>query len=119
MASPSKVAPSAPVTVKRQVVKVHVKFTLNTPDGTRRVIFDLEKNTADDGVVAWKINFQLFEREKKSDPFGDAIVDLEVEIDSKLNNKAQAMFDNGMTPPTGCLRFWTCGRHGQGSGRRR
>jgi hypothetical protein len=99
MATPSKVAPSAPVTVKKQVVKVHVKFTLNTPDGKRRVIFDLEKNTADDGVVTWKINFQLFERERKSDTFGDAIVDLEVEVDSKLNNKAQAMFDNGMTPP--------------------
>ena len=39
MASPSKVAPSAPVTVKKQIVKVHVKFTLNTPDGKRRVIF--------------------------------------------------------------------------------
>src|SRR3982751_742755 len=99
MASASKVAPSAPVTVKTQVVKVHVKFTLNTPDGKRRVIFDLEKNTADSGIVSWKINFQLFEREKKSDPFGDAIVQLEVQIDSKLNNKAQAMFDNGMTPP--------------------
>ena len=86
------------VAPKRQVVKIHVKFTLNTPDGLRRVIFDLEKDTADDGAVSWKITFQLFERDKKSDPFGDAIVDLLVEVDSKLNAKAQAMADNGMTP---------------------
>src|SRR6266478_482380 len=89
----------APPTVKREVVKVHVKFTINTPDGLRRVGFDLEKDTQDDGTVNWKITFQLFERAKKSDPFGDAIVDLLVEVDTKLNNKAQIMADNGMTPP--------------------
>jgi len=83
---------------KREVVKVHVKFTINTPDGLRRVIFDLEKDTGDDGAVSWKITFTLFERDKKSNQFGDAIVDLLVEVDSKLNSKAQAIADNGMTP---------------------
>src|SRR5580765_884557 len=82
---------------KRDIVKIHVKFTLNTPDGLRRVGFDLEKDTDDDGTVSWKITFQLFERDKKSDPFGDPLVDLLVEVDSKLNSKAQAMADNGMT----------------------
>ena len=86
------------VTAKRELVKIHVKFTLNTPDGLRRISFDLEKDTADDGTVSWKISFQLFERAKKSDDFGDALVDLEVDVDSKLNSKAQAMADNGMTP---------------------
>jgi len=85
------------VTSTREVVKIHVKFTLNTPDGLRRVIFDLEKDTEDDGTVEWKITFQLFERDKKSDPFGDPIVDLLVEVDTKLNNKAQTMADKGMT----------------------
>jgi hypothetical protein len=88
----------APVTAKREVVKIHVKFTLNTPDGLRRVTFELEKDNADDGSVHWKITFQLFERDKKSDPFGDAIVDLLVEVDTKLHPKAQAMADKGMTP---------------------
>jgi hypothetical protein len=82
---------------KREVVKIHVKFTLNTPDGLRRVGFDLEKDTDDDGTVSWKITFQLFERDKKSDPFDDPIVDLLVEVDSKLNSKAQTMADDGMT----------------------
>jgi hypothetical protein len=86
------------IEAKRELVKIHVKFTLNTPDGLRRIAFDLEKDTDDDGMISWKIAFQLFERAKKSDPLGDALVDLLVEVDSKLNSKAQAMADNGMTP---------------------
>ena len=87
-----------PLAPKRELVKIHVKLTLKTPDGLRRVGFELEKDTSDEGAVTWKITFQLFEREKKSDPFGDALVDLLVEVDSKLNAKAQAMADEGMTP---------------------
>jgi len=80
----------------RDIVGIHVKFTLNTPDGLRRVIFELRKEN-DDTTVKWTIDFQLFERAKKTDPFGDALVDLEVEVDSKLNDKAESMADNGMT----------------------
>src|ERR1041385_6842576 len=94
MASANAPAPTA----KREVVKVHVKFTINTPDGLRRINFELEKDTDDAGSVDWKITFQLFERDKKTDSFEDPIVDLLVEVDSKLNSKAQAMADNGMTP---------------------
>ena len=79
----------------RNIVGIHVKFTLNTPDGLRRVIFELRKSTEGDKVT-WTINFQLFERQKKTDDFGDAIVNLEIGVDSKLNNKAEAMADNGM-----------------------
>jgi len=86
------------VAPKRELVKIHVKFTLNTPDGLRRVGFDLEKDTEDDGTVSWLITFQLFERKKKSDPFEDPLVDLSIEVDTKLNSKAQAMADSGMTP---------------------
>jgi hypothetical protein len=90
-------AKSRTIEPQRELVKIHVKFTLNAPDGLRRVSFDLEKDTADDGKVSWKITFQLFERDRKGDDFGDAIVDLLVEVDSKLNTAAQAMADNGMT----------------------
>ena len=90
-------AKSQRIEAKRELVKIHVKFTLNTPDGLRRVAFDLEKDTDEEGTVSWKIAFQLFERAKKADPFGDALVDLLVEVDSKLNAKAQAMADSGMT----------------------
>jgi hypothetical protein len=88
----------APPDAKRELVKVHVKFTVNTPDGLRRIFFELEKNNKDGGVVQWVIHFQLLERAKKSENFGDPIVDLDVEVDTKLNSKAAAMADNGMTP---------------------
>jgi hypothetical protein len=81
----------------RDIVGIDVKFTLNTPDGLRKVTFELKKDTQGDDEK-WRITFQLFERAKKTDPFGDAIVDLEVDVDNKLNNKAENMADNGMTP---------------------
>jgi hypothetical protein len=95
--STSLAKPNAAATVKKEIIKIHVKFTLNTPDGLRRVIFELEKVTEGD-VDKWKIIFQLFERAKKTDQFGDAIVDLLVEVDTKLNKKAEKMADDGMTP---------------------
>ena len=75
-------------TTKSAVIRIKVHFELNTPNGLRRVIFGLEKDTQGK-VVLWKIDFQLFERSKKSDPFGDAIVTLNVEVDKALNDKAE------------------------------
>lgn len=71
------------------VIKLKVNFQLNTPNGLRRVIFGLEKDATSGTVVQWTINFQLFERAKKSDPFGDPIVSLDVEVDKALNAKAE------------------------------
>ena len=71
------------------VIKLKVNFQLNTPNGLRRVIFGLEKDATSGNVVQWTINFQLFERAKKSDPFGDPIVSLDVEVDTALNAKAE------------------------------
>src|SRR3954451_24567354 len=82
---------------KRAIVKIHVKFTLNAPDGLRRVVFDLEKDSDDDGTVSWSITFQLFEREKKSDAFTEPLVELLVDVDSTRSSKAQTLADNGMT----------------------
>jgi len=71
------------------VIKLKVNFQLNTPNGLRRVIFGREKDATSGKIVVWTINFQLFERAKKSDPFGDPIVSLDVEVDKALNAKAE------------------------------
>src|SRR5215213_7203744 len=81
---------------KSTVIKIKVNFQLNTPNGLRRVIFGLEKDTQGD-VVSWAINFQLFERAKKSDPFGDPIVSLDVDVDKALNSKAEKASKDGLT----------------------
>ena len=73
---------------KATVIKLKVHFELNTPNGLRKVIFGLEKDATSGNVVVWTINFQLFERAKKTDPWGDAIVTLDVEVDKALNSKA-------------------------------
>ena len=81
---------------KSSVIGVKVRFELITKDKTRRVIFGLEKDT-EGNVVIWKIDFQLFERDLKSDPWGDAIVILQVEVEKALNAKAEKAL-KGLTP---------------------
>ncbi len=96
-APPAKTPTKAPAPAAKQViVAIKVKFELNTPDRLRRVSFGLEKDTQGDDVT-WKINFKLFEREKKTDDFGDPIVSLDVEVDKTLNNKAEKAALSGLT----------------------
>jgi hypothetical protein len=76
-------------TTTSNVIKLKIHFELNTPNGLRRVIFGLEKDATSGTTVTWTINFQLFERAKKTDPYGDAIVTLDVEVDKALNAKAE------------------------------
>ena len=71
------------------IIKMKIHFELNTPNGLRRVIFGLSKDATSGKTVTWTIDFQLFERAKKSDPYGDAIVTLNVEVDKALNAKAE------------------------------
>jgi transglycosylase-like protein with SLT domain len=82
---------------KRTIVGIKVKFELNAKNGLRRVIFGLEKSSQGDDVL-WKINFALFEREKKSDPYGDALVDMDIDVDTQLNKKAEDTAHKGLTP---------------------
>ena len=76
------------------VIAVKVKFELFTPNGLRHVIFGLEKDTkpgaGTETLVVWIIHFQLFERAKKTDPWSDPIVTLDVEVDKALQPKADA-----------------------------
>ena len=85
--TPSKAKPNKP---KSTIIKLKVNFELNTPNGLRKVIFGLEKDATAGNIVKWSIDFQLFERSKKSDPWGDAIVTLNVDVDKKLFPKAEA-----------------------------
>ncbi len=83
---------------KRVVVATKVKFEINARSRLRRVIFGLEKDTNGD-QINWKIQFQLWERDKNTDPYDDQHpnLDVEIEVDTVLYNKAQSMSDHGMT----------------------
>lgn len=81
---------------KSSVIGIKVRFELITKDKLRRVIFGLEKDT-EGNVVLWKIDFELFERDKKGDPWDEAIIVLQVELEKALNAKAEKAF-KGLTP---------------------
>jgi hypothetical protein len=89
----SKALAKAPT---HDIIGIKVKFTIDSKDRLRRVVFGLEKSVEGDETT-WTIDFQLFEREKKSEDFGDARVDLHVEVDSKLNGRAETAAKNGLT----------------------
>ncbi len=78
------------------IVAIKVNFQLITSDKKRKVIFGLQKNT--EGLkVIWVINFEMFERDKKTDPWGEAIVDVDVEVQKVLHPKAETMAVQGMS----------------------
>jgi hypothetical protein len=81
---------------KSSVIGVKVRFELITKDKLRRVVFGLEKDT-EGNVVMWKIDFELFEREKKGDAWDEAIIVLQVELEKALNAKAEKAL-KGLTP---------------------
>jgi hypothetical protein len=82
---------------KSTIIKLKINFELNTPNGLRRVIFGLEKDSTSGNVVEWNINFQLFERAKRTDPYTDPLVSLQVEVDKALFPKAEKA-SQGLTP---------------------
>src|SRR5687768_163526 len=75
---------------KADIIGIHVKVTINAKNGLRRVVFSLKKETEGDELT-WTIVFQLFERAKKSEEFGDALVDVSVEVDQKLHKQAEGI----------------------------
>ena len=81
---------------KSSVIGVKVRFELITKDKLRRVVFGLEKDT-EGNVVLWKIDFELFERDKKGDPWAEAVIVLQVELKKALNAKAEKAL-KGLTP---------------------
>jgi hypothetical protein len=92
----------APATLRSQGSMIRTSALFRMPpienvSRLRRVILKLEKDTADDGRVTWKIIFDLFERDKKTDDFGKALVEISADLDAQLNSKAQAMATNGIT----------------------
>lgn len=93
--TPTKAKQNKP---KSTIIKLKINFELNTPNGLRKVIFGLEKDATAGNIVKWSIDFQLFERSKKTDPWGDAIVTLNVDVDKKLFPKAEAA-SHGLTAP--------------------
>lgn len=77
-------------------IAIKVAFELNTPDGTRRVQFGLEKDFTGVDII-WKIHFQLWERADRTKAFVDPIVSLDVQVNPNLNARAEKA-TKGLSP---------------------
>ena len=88
-------ANKAAVTPKPQTVALSIRFELQTRNELRKVIFGLDRGTKG-GIVEWKINFELYERQKKTDKFVK-LIDLDVEVQAKNKQAAEQTATKGMT----------------------
>lgn len=63
----------------RTVKSISVDLEVMTTDRLKKIIFGLDKSTEDE-EVRWVIEFQFLQRERKSDPFGDPLVTLSIDV---------------------------------------
>jgi hypothetical protein len=63
----------------KNIKSISVDFEVMTPDRLSKIIFGLDKAT-DAETVDWTIEFQFLEREKKTEEFGDPLVNLTIKV---------------------------------------
>jgi len=81
--------------IQKELVKIHVKFTIITPDQLKQIEFGLNKDKAADGVAdSWKITFALSTRTAKGDEFVK-LVDAQVDADLKDSAVAEETASKG------------------------
>jgi hypothetical protein len=84
---------------KKELIKIHVKFTVLTPDQLKQIVFGLDKDTAADGTVSWKITFSLATRASKSEKDFTKVIDAEVAADLKDVPLAEETATKGLNKP--------------------
>jgi hypothetical protein len=84
---------------QKELIKIHVQFTILTPDQLKQIVFGLNKDKAADGVTdSWKITFALSTRDTKTATFVK-IVDATVDADLKDAPAAAETADKGVNKP--------------------
>lgn len=83
---------------RRSIKSISVDLEVMTTDRLRKVVFGLDKST-DGDEVTWAIEFRLFERETKTDEFGDELVKLDVEVKKTLHEQAEVTATKGLNKP--------------------
>jgi hypothetical protein len=89
-----------PANVAKKVLSIHVVVDVLSKDRLRKFSFGLDKTTDDKNVEDWIIHFNLFERDKKDDPFKtEAVIHVDVEVKLKNFAKAAVTADKGFNTP--------------------
>lgn len=76
--------PAAVKTIKA----ISVDLEVMTSDRLKKIVFGLDKSTTEESVE-WTIDFQLFEREKKSEEFGEPLVKLTIAVKKPNHQTAE------------------------------
>jgi hypothetical protein len=84
--------------VGRKIISISVDLGITTPDGLRHIDFGLAKETGDDDVITWTIDFAFQTRESKDEDFVDE-VKLKIKIKSTDFAKAEQTATDGLTEP--------------------
>jgi hypothetical protein len=85
--------------IQKELIKIHVKFTILTPDQLKQIEFGLNKDKLADGVTdSWKITFALSTRATKTDAFV-TLIDAEIDADLKDAPAAEETASKGVNKP--------------------
>lgn len=69
-----------------------------TTDRLKKIIFGLDKSVEDE-EVHWVIEFQFLQRDKKTDPFGDPLVKLIIDVKKSNERAAEETAAKGLNNP--------------------
>ena len=69
-----------------------------TTDRLKKIIFGLDKSMENE-EAHWVIEFQFLQRDKKTDPFGDPLVKLSIDVKKSNQQHAQETATKGLNKP--------------------
>lgn len=79
----------------RTLKAISVDLEVMTTDRLKKIVFGLDKSVEDD-ETSWAIDFQFFQRDKKSEEFGDALVKLKIDVKKTNHTAAEATAVKGL-----------------------
>ena len=79
----------------RTLKSISVDLEVMTTDRLKKIVFGLDKNV-DGDEIQWVIDFKFFQRDKKSDEFGDPLVSLKADVKKTNNEAAEATANKGL-----------------------
>lgn len=81
------------------IKSISVDLEVLTKDRLKKLVFGLDKSPGENDEVQWEINFEFYEREKRSDDFGEALVNLLVGVMSGNFDAAERTALEGLSTP--------------------
>ena len=87
------------------VKSISVDLEVMTTDRLKKIIFGLDKSVEDE-EVHWLIEFQFLQRDKKTDPFGDPLVKLVIDVKKSNEQAAEDTAAQGPQQPAGHRTCW-------------